>query len=108
MAEYSKVMRASALREGQLAVGRVGIRQVALVRRNGEVFAFRNVCPHAGQSFATARPVGYRVTCPRHQWEFDIRDGACAAHDLYRLRVYPAREEGDWILVAPTEDDEIW
>lgn len=43
----------------------------------GEVRAYRNVCPHQHGPVAEGRlgPDGRSVTCPWHGWEFDLADG---------------------------------
>jgi nitrite reductase/ring-hydroxylating ferredoxin subunit len=108
MTEFVKVARLNAIRPGQITIGRAGIRQVALTRVAGRVVAFRNLCPHAGQSFAGAVVHGATVTCPRHAWVFGLGDGECAAHPGYGLRMYEVKVEGEWVFILPSEDSEVW
>ena len=44
----------------------------------GEVYAYRNVCPHQGGPVAEGRvdTGDRRVVCPWHGWEFDLDGGA--------------------------------
>ena len=72
---------------------------VALV--DGAPVAIEDACNHAGASLAEGDRDGGCVSCPMHGYRFDLRTGAllepqglCDAQ-----RVYPARLEGDEVVV---------
>jgi nitrite reductase (NADH) small subunit len=93
--------------------------ELGIVRWDGhEVYALRNVCPHAGGPVCAGRlgprivavagdPFGLGVdehcptlTCAWHGWEFDARDGsALAPGSRLRVRTYPVRIEAGTVLV---------
>jgi nitrite reductase/ring-hydroxylating ferredoxin subunit len=54
----------------------------ALYRIGGEVLSSQAFCPHLGGPLFQGTLSGATVTCPWHQWRFDLRSGA---------RVDPAR-----------------
>jgi nitrite reductase (NADH) small subunit len=99
-----------------LTLGRL---EVGIVRWDGEqVYALRNVCPHAGGPVCEGR-LGPRlttkrgepmqlevddsqptVTCAWHGWEFDVRDGrAIAPGNGLQVRSYPACVRDGVVLV---------
>lgn len=48
---------------------------VLLMKRYGQIFALSNRCPHMGCTLAGGAMDGYILTCPCHDWRFDIRTG---------------------------------
>ncbi len=85
---------------------------------DGEVRAWRNVCPHAaapvclGTISGTALPSGVYeysyglerrvLRCPWHGWEFDLLTGASLADPGVRLKGYDVEiEGGDVFVVLP-------
>ncbi len=79
----------------------VGVTKVAVLRRPEGFFAFKNSCPHAGGSLGLGDIAGTIVSCPRHDWRFDIADGRCLDNAIYELRRYTVEVRGDevWVLV---------
>ena len=52
---------------------------VVLFRVEGEVFAYRNECPHRGGPVGEGIVAAGVVTCPSHGYRFDVRTGACVS-----------------------------
>lgn len=50
-------------------------RRWALARIEEGYFAVQDRCPHAGGSLAEGKLEGTLLSCPRHGWTFDVRDG---------------------------------
>ena len=82
-------------------------------KRDGSVFALRDICPHRAAPLSEGRIVGDAVECPYHGWKFDSAGGACTeipalcadqAMDTSKIKVrsYPAREDGHliWVYIA--------
>jgi nitrite reductase/ring-hydroxylating ferredoxin subunit len=60
------------------------VRAIFVVRWNGRVVAYRNVCPHAGTPLdfkpdTFLAPDGETIQCATHGARFRIEDGACIA-----------------------------
>jgi nitrite reductase/ring-hydroxylating ferredoxin subunit len=51
----------------------------------------RNSCPHAGGNLAAGTVEGAVVTCPWHQWTFDLDRGSCPLSETVRLRQYDSK-----------------
>ncbi len=58
-----------------------------------------NACPHAGGNLSAGEVAGNVVTCPWHQWKFDLDRGACTHSEHARIRRFPAeiREGSVWV-----------
>ena len=60
------------VRDGQGKTFTIGGLQIAMFNIDGEVFAFDDECPHVGASLGTGKLEGKLVTCPAHDWQFDV------------------------------------
>lgn len=58
-----------------------------------------NSCPHSSGNLSGGALDGEVVTCPWHQWKFDVSSGACVHSTQVRLRTYPSvvREGVVWV-----------
>ncbi len=54
------------------------------------VIVVDNACPHAGGNLSGGEVTGNVVTCPWHQWKFDLKTGVCTHSPLAHVRRYPA------------------
>ncbi|QBY01167.1 nitrite reductase small subunit NirD [Rhodophyticola sp. CCM32] len=64
-----------------------------------EVFAASNTCPHKGGPLSEGIIHGQKVTCPLHNWVFDLNTGEAAGADEGRIDTYPVRIEARRILI---------
>lgn len=104
---FTKILASKKVPEGGIAVGRCGVTKVAVTRRGGKLYAFRDLCPHAGYPLSKGKVCGRMIQCQRHSWKFDFHSGACPEHPIYELRLFDVVEEGEWIYVKP-QKEEIW
>lgn len=77
-------------REGCVAVFRTG---------EAEVFATGGTCPHKGGPLAEGIVHGRRITCPLHNWVFDLETGEALGADEGRIPTYPAKVEDGRVLI---------
>lgn len=78
---------------GGIAVD-VGEKRIALFRKDGEVFALDETCPHRGGPLHSGVLDREVVLCPWHQWQFDLRTGCSPVNPLSRVKVYPVQLDG--------------
>lgn len=64
-----------------------------------EIFAASNSCPHKQGPLSEGIVHGQSVTCPLHNWVFDLNTGEAQGADEGRIEVYPVRLEGVRILL---------
>jgi NAD(P)H-dependent nitrite reductase small subunit len=72
---------------------------VGLYRTAEGVFALNNICPHRGAPLNDGFMKDDHVTCPWHQWQFNIKDGKCRNIPGARVAAYPVevRDGTIWI-----------
>lgn len=64
-----------------------------------EAYATANACPHRGGPLAEGIVHGRKVTCPLHNWVFDLETGEAQGADDGRIATYPLRIEAGRILI---------
>ena len=67
--------------------------------REEEVFATSNACPHRAGPLAEGIVHDRKVTCPLHNWVFDLETGEAQGADEGRIETYPVKVEGGRILI---------
>ncbi|APZ51494.1 nitrite reductase small subunit NirD [Salipiger abyssi] len=73
---------------------------VAVFRTDeAEVFAASNTCPHKQGPLSEGIVHGQKVTCPLHNWVFDLNTGEAQGADEGRIATYPVRIEAGRILL---------
>ncbi|RJL07214.1 nitrite reductase small subunit NirD [Paracoccus siganidrum] len=74
---------------------------VALFRTaDDQVFALEDRCPHKGGPLSEGIVHGSSVTCPLHNWVFDLNTGQAQGADEGAVRRFPVRVEQGRILVS--------
>ena len=73
--------------------------KVGLFRTPDGLFAIDNICPHRGAPLNDGFVHDGSVTCPWHQWDFRLRDGACVNVPNVRIATYPTEERDGTIWV---------
>ncbi|MRU16521.1 nitrite reductase small subunit NirD [Roseovarius sp. A21] len=63
-----------------------------------EVFAAADRCPHKGGPLSEGIVHGQSVTCPLHNWVFDLNTGQAQGEDG-QIATYKLRIEGDRVLI---------
>lgn len=73
---------------------------VALFRTGEtEVFAASDRCPHRGGPLSEGIVHGRAVTCPLHNWVFDLESGVAQGADEGAIPTYPLRVENGRLLI---------
>lgn len=114
MGDYVKAGKTADFQDGSKQKVSVSGQEVLLARIGDSYYAVGNRCPHLGGDLAAGTLEGTIITCPRHQSQFDVRDGSVvrwlkgsgvisalgkALKPARPLRKYNVRLEADTILV---------
>ena len=89
---------------GMLPVYPLGV-HVLIARVEGTVHAVSGKCVHMGCPLFTGTLQGHTVTCPCHDWRFDVRTGRFADAPELALAVYPARCEEGKVFVGLAREE---
>ena len=73
---------------------------VAIFRTSDDrMFALEDRCPHKGGPLSEGIVHGDRVTCPLHNWVFDMNTGSAQGADQGTVRTYPIRVQQGRVLI---------
>ena len=73
---------------------------IALFRTDtAEVFATEATCPHKQGPLNEGIVHGQSITCPLHNWVFDLTTGEAQGADEGRIETYPVRIEEGRIMI---------
>lgn len=78
---------------------------VLLVRLGEELHAVANKCAHMGCPLEGGRLEGAVLTCPCHDWRFDVRTGRFLDAPELAIRTYATKVEDGRVFVALGEGD---
>lgn len=97
---WTYVMDEAALPEGGLApVYPLGV-HVVLARAGGALYAVSGKCAHMACPLSGGLLDGFVLTCPCHDWRYDVRSGRFLDAPELGLAVYPVRSEGGKLFVG--------
>ena len=100
MGGWRTVIELEEIWEGELVTQKVDGIDVLLVNINGEVYAYRDKCPHAGTPLSQGLLEDGVLTCSAHLWQFDIVNCGIGVNPKNcRLTSYPVKVEDGKVLV---------
>jgi nitrite reductase/ring-hydroxylating ferredoxin subunit len=73
---------------------------VLLVRTGGALYAIANRCAHMACPLESGACDEYLITCPCHDWRFDVRTGAFVEAPEISIPTYPVRLDQGAVLVG--------
>ncbi len=84
---------------GASKVADLGGRKVAVFNVDGVYHVVANECGHQGGPLGEGKLEGFAVTCPWHQWKFDVTTGQCLSVSGSSVRRYDCAVLGDDLYV---------
>ena len=99
MSDFVPVIAVSDLPPGQAAEVTVGGEPLALFNVGGTFHALTSRCPHRGGPLGQGFVDGSEVSCPWHNWTFDVTTGENAASSDMRVPCHEVRVEDGQVLV---------
>ncbi len=114
IAQTTEIGKVGELKPGEMKMVLALGKEILLARVGDKYYAVENRCPHMGGNLSQGKLEGTIVTCPRHQSQFDLKDGhvvrwtnwpaALVAVDQVRsrkrpLQVYPVMVDGEKLMV---------
>jgi nitrite reductase/ring-hydroxylating ferredoxin subunit/alkylhydroperoxidase/carboxymuconolactone decarboxylase family protein YurZ len=96
---WHDVIAVADLVDGETAYCECDGRNLFVFKRGATLRVYDSRCPHQVTNIPHLALKGTRLTCPKHEWEFDIETGACIAKGDRPLTEFPHRIEGGRLLV---------
>jgi 3-phenylpropionate/trans-cinnamate dioxygenase ferredoxin subunit len=70
-----------------------------LVKADGAIYAVVNRCAHMACPLEAGAYDSFVITCPCHDWRFDVRTGALVEAPEISIATYPVRVAGGEVFV---------
>ena len=86
--------------EGDMTGVELGGKAVLLVNVDGDVYAYRNSCPHQEGVLSDGDLDERTLTCIRHLWSFDVTTGCGVNPSDAKLVPYPCRVGSDGTILV--------
>ena len=99
MAEFVKAIATADLAPGGGTEVNVAGKAVAIFNVGGAFYAISNTCLHRGGPLGQGFLEGSTVTCPWHNWTYDVSTGANVVNHDLKVPCYPTRVEDGQVLV---------
>jgi nitrite reductase/ring-hydroxylating ferredoxin subunit len=88
--------------EGGMQQFEVDGKSILVCRSGGETHAVEGICPHRGAQLGSGAFDGTAVTCPWHDWAFDVQSGCGVTNPMSSLAKYNVSiRDGQIIVVMP-------
>jgi 3-phenylpropionate/trans-cinnamate dioxygenase ferredoxin subunit len=97
---YQEIAKLSSIEEGKIYSFQTKYKDIALVKKGSEFFAFEDICSHDGGTISEGEISEDKVICPRHFAEFSLKTGdALTMPATESIATFPVRVVGDRIEV---------
>ena len=97
---YYAVATADLIKEG---TGNTFVRDghgVAVFRIDGQLYAIDDACTHEDGPLGEGDVSGTVVTCPYHDWRFDMKTGECLSQKNRAVSCFSVREKDGFVWVG--------
>jgi len=84
--------------DGQVSYCGADGRSLFVYREKNDFRVYDSRCPHQVTNIPHLALEGFRLTCPKHQWSFDIKTGECVAKGNRPLKHFDAKVENGKLL----------
>jgi nitrite reductase/ring-hydroxylating ferredoxin subunit len=85
--------------DGRVTRCEIDDRGLFVYRAGGEFRVYDSHCPHQATNIPELALDGLRLTCPKHQWAFDVASGECVANGNRPLHRLESKVENDALYV---------
>jgi len=99
MSEFVPVLSVTDLPPGQATEVSVGSTSVALFNVGGTFHALSNLCPHRGGPLGQGFLEGREVSCPSHNYTFDVTTGENVVDARLKVARYDVKVEDGRVFV---------
>ncbi|AYD49113.1 Rieske (2Fe-2S) protein [Arachidicoccus soli] len=90
-----------AFNKNNLCNATFGGKQITLAKKETQLYAFAEKCPHAGSLLSEGHlDAKGCIVCPLHGYRFALQNGRNISGEGYQLKIFPTekREDGCWYI----------
>ena len=98
--EWIRLAPTTALPDGQAVRVDVDDKSIALFHSEDQFHAIEDACLHMGGPLSEGRIKGCVVTCPWHEWQYDLSTGDRIDRVGSSTRTYPVEIQDGWIVLG--------
>ena len=99
MPEFIKAAKIQDIEPGHGVVADCAGKPVAIFNVGGVFYALSNTCLHRGGPLGQGFLEGSSVTCPWHNWTYDVATGENVVNHDLKVPCYPTRVENGQVQV---------
>lgn len=99
MSDFITCANIEDLRSGECKVVAVNDKNLALYNVNGKFHVTQNSCLHQGGPLGDGILDGETVTCPWHDWQFNVISGKNSVNENVQLQTFEVKIDGEEIRV---------
>jgi nitrite reductase/ring-hydroxylating ferredoxin subunit/alkylhydroperoxidase/carboxymuconolactone decarboxylase family protein YurZ len=88
------------LPDGEVSYKECDGRHLFIYRTGEEFKVYNSLCPHQVTDIPHLALEGKKLTCPKHNWEFDVTSGDCTNIGNRPLRQFECKVEADRLLAC--------
>jgi len=96
--QWRDVIALSELSDGEVKRVDCGARSVFVYREGEDYKVYDSHCPHQVTNIPHLALHGLTLTCPKHEWKFDIRTGDCIEKGKHPLKSFETKVEDGRLL----------
>ncbi len=96
--QWRDVMAVADIADGEVKRVECATRTVFVYREGEGYQVYDSHCPHQVTNIPHLALEGLTLTCPKHQWKFDIRTGACIEKGKHPMKVFKSQVEGGRLM----------
>lgn len=96
--QWRDVMAVADIAEGEVKRVECPTRTVFVYREGEDHKVYDSHCPHQVTNIPHLALDGLTLTCPKHQWKFDIRTGDCIEKGKHPLKAFKTRVEAGRLM----------
>ena len=96
--EWHDVAAINAITDGDVSYHDADGRNLFIYREKDNIAVYDSRCPHQVTNIPHLALDGTRLTCPKHQWAFDIKSGACIEKGNRPLKRFETKVENGRLL----------
>lgn len=95
---WHELKNVSDIPDGQVSYCGADGRSLFVYREKNDYRVYDSRCPHQVTNIPHLALEGFRLTCPKHQWAFDVKTGKCVDKGNRPLKHFDAKVENGKLL----------